>query len=373
MFQKIKFYNGQEPEGWQPFLKELSKDNAKGILLFVGEETPFDYKQLQPLLKKMDIVVLGCVFPEVIYNGSLYKQGVVGCAFQSPVSIEVIKDLSKFKANFPEDFVSKNTRTFLIFSDAYADNIPLLIETLYEKNFKEIAFIGGSAGSIINIDQPSLFTCDNFFAGGAIIIAVEDFMSVGINHGWQPVSEPAIASSVDKKILKSINFEPAFEYYKRIVEQDGGIRLTADSFLDVAKSYPLGILKYDGEIILRVPLSAGEENSLLLASEMPENSVLVVTKGDPDKLIAAAGIATEQAKIAFESKMKISPGKALIVDCLARALFLGDRINDELKIIANKAGSDVFLFGFLSLGEIASTGDKYIELYNKTVVVAMEE
>jgi len=52
MFQKIKFYDGEKPEGWQPFLKELSKDNAKGILLFVGEETPFDYKQIQPLLKK---------------------------------------------------------------------------------------------------------------------------------------------------------------------------------------------------------------------------------------------------------------------------------------------------------------------------------
>ncbi len=371
MFQKIKFYDGQELEGWQPFLKELSKDNAKGILLFVGEKTPFDYKQLQPLLKKMDIVVYGCVFPEVIYNGSLYKQGVVGCAFQSPVSIEVIKDLSKFKGNFSEDFVSKNTRTLLIFTDAYADNIPLLIETLYEKNFKEIAFIGGSAGSIININQPCLFTCDDFFAGGAIIAAVEDFMSVGINHGWQPISEPAIAGSVDKKILKSINWEPAFEYYKKIIEQDAGIQLTADRLLDVAKSYPLGMLKYDGEIILRAPFNVGEENSLLLASEMPENSVLVVTKGYPDKLIAAAGIATEQAKIAFESKKKISPGKALIVDCIARALFLDDRFNDELKIIANKAGSDVFLFGFLSLGEIASTGDKYIELYNKTVVVGM--
>ena len=373
MFQKIKFYDGQEPEGWQPFLKELSKDNAKGILLFVGEETPFDYKQLQPLLKTMDIEVWGGIFPEVIYNGSLYKQGVVGCAFQSPVSIEVIKDLDKFKGNFSEDFVSTNTRTLLIFTDAYTDNIPLLIETLYENNFKETVFIGGSAGSIINIDQPSLFTCDDIFTGGAIIAAAQDFMSVGISHGWQPISEPVVASSVDKKILKSINFEPAFEYYKKIIEQDAGIQLTADRLLDVAKSYPLGMLKYDGEIILRVPFSVGEENSLLLASEMPENSVLVVTKGYPDKLIAAAGTAAEQAKIAFESKMKISPGKALIIECLARALFLEDRFNDELKIIANKTGSDVFLFGFLSLGEIASTGDKYIELHNKTVVVGMGE
>jgi hypothetical protein len=106
---------------------------------------------------------------------------------------------------------------------------------------------------------------------------------------------------------------------------------------------------------------------------MPENSVIVVTKGYPDKLIAAAGTATEQAKIAFESKMKTSPGKALIIDCLTRSLFLEDRFDDELKIIANKAGSDVFLFGVLSLGEIASTGDKYIELYNKTIVIGMEE
>jgi len=373
MFQKIKFYDGKKSEGWLPFLKELSKDNAKGILLFVGEETPFDYKQLQPILKKLDIVVWGCFFPEVIYNGSLYKQGVVGCAFQSPVSIEVIKDMSKFKANFSKDFVSKNTRTLLIFTDVYADNIPLLIETLYEKYFKEMALVGGSAGRIINIDQPSLFICDDFFAGGAIIAAVEDFISVGVNHGWQPISEPAIANSVEKNILKLINFEPALEYYKRIVEQDAGIKLTADSFIDVAKSYPLGMLKYDGDIILRVPFSVGEENSLLVAGEMPENFVLVVTKGYPDKLIAAAGTAVEQAKIAFESKMKISPGKALIIDCLARALFLEDRFNDELKIIANKAGSDVFLFGFLSLGEIASTGDKYIELYYNTIVIGMEE
>ena len=373
MFQKIKFYDGQEPEGWQPFLNELSKDSAKGILLFVGEETPFDYKQLQPILKAMDIEIWGGIFPEVIYNGSLYKQGVVGCAFQSPVSIEVIKDLGKFNGDLSEDFISNNTRTLLIFNDGRGGNTPQLIETLYEKNFKEIVFFGGGTGSLITIDQPSLFTKDDFFAGGAIIAAAPDFMSVGINHGWQPISEPVIASSVDKNILRSINWEPAFEYYKRIVEQDAGIKLTADGFLDVAKSYPLGILKYDTEIILRVPVSVGEENSLLFASEMPENSVLLVTKAYPDKLIAAAGTATEQAKIAFESKMKISPGKALIVDCITRALFLEDRFNDELEIIANKAGSDVFLFGLLSLGEIASTGDKYIELHNKTIVIGMGE
>ncbi|MCK4666604.1 FIST C-terminal domain-containing protein [Candidatus Dependentiae bacterium] len=373
MFQKIKFYNGQDPAGWQPFLNDLSKDNAKGILLFVGEETPFDYKQLQPILKALDIEVWGCITPEVIYNGSLYKQGVVGCAFKSPVSVEVIKDLAKFKRDLLDDFSLESTRSLLVFTDAYSDNIPLLIESLFEKEFKEIAFIGGSVGSTKNINYPSLFTKDDFFAGGAIILAVEDFISVGISHGSEPISEPAVATSVDKKVIKSINFEPALEYYKKSVEKDGGVKLTADNFLDVAKSYPLGMLKYDGEIILRVPFSGGEENSLILYSEIPENSVLVIMKAQTDKLIATAGTAAEQAKNSFETKKKIAPSKALIVECLARALFLEDKFNDELKIIGEKTGRDISLFGFLSLGEIASAGDKYIDLHNMTIVIGMDE
>lgn len=371
MFKKVKFFSGKELEEWQPFLKELSKDNAKGILLFVGEETPFDYEKIQPLLKEMKIEVWGGIFPEVIYNGSVYKQGVVGCAFKASVSIQAIKNLGKFNGSFPEDFISKNTESLLILNDGYADNIPLLIETLYEISSKEMTFIGGGTGSLININRPSLFTRDDFFARGAIIAAVEDYISVGINHGWQPIFGPVIATSADKHILKSINWEPAFEYYKMIIEQDAGIKLTADNFLDAAKSYPLGILKYDNEIILRVPIRVDAKNNIILGSEMPENSMLMIMKGYPDKLLAAAGSATEQAKTDFESKKKTSPTKALIIDCITRVLFLGNRFKDELKIIETKSGSGVFLFGFLSLGEVASTGDKYIEWHNKTVVIGM--
>lgn len=371
MFQKVKFFRGRELAGWRPFLEELSKDSATGILLFVAEETPFDYEQIQPLLKEMKLVVWGGIFPAVIYDGSPHKQGVVGCALKSPISIEVIKNLSKFSGSFPEDFISKNTESLLILNDSWADNIPLLIETLYEISHKEMTFIGGGAGSLTELTLPSLFTRDDFFAGGAIIAAVEDYIAMGINHGWQPIHGPVIASSVSGRILKSINWEPALKYYKNIVEKDTGIKLTADNFLEVAKSYPFGLLKYDNEIILRVPIRVDAENNLFLADEMPKNSILMITKGYPEKLIEAAGMAAEQARVAFESKKKKSPNNALIIDCITRVLFLENRFEDELKIIQEKVGAGVFLFGFLSLGEIASTGDKYIELHNKTVVIGM--
>jgi len=321
----------------------------------------------------MKIEVWGGIFPEVIYNGSRYKQGIVGCAFKSPVSIEVIKNLNDFKGVLPETLISKNTETFFILNDGWVNNIPLLIETLYEMSAREITFIGGGSGSLIDMKRPSLFTSNDYFAGGAIISSIEDYISIGVNHGWQTIYGPCTASSVNKHILTSIDWEPAFKYYKKIVEKDAGVKLTKDNFLEVAKSYPFGILKYDNEIILRVPIEFDAENNILLSSEMPENSILMIMKGEPEKLISAAGLAIEQAKTSFENRKKTSPTIALIIDCITRALFLEDRFEDELKIIETKAGTGVLLFGFLSLGEIASKGDKYIELYNKTVVIGMGE
>lgn len=373
MFKNIKFFEGKEIKGWQSFLEELSKDNATAILLFVAEGTPFDYNKIQPLFKNMKILVWGGIFPEVLYNGSRYRQGVVGCAFRSLVSIKVIKNLNNFRGSFLEEFISKNTESLLILNDGWANNIPLFIETLYEISGKEMTFIGGGAGSLTEMDRPSLFTRNDFFAGGAIVAVVEDYITIGINHGWQPIYGPAIANDVEKQILKSINWEPAFKYYKKVVEKDAGIKLTEENFLDVARSYPLGILKYDEDIILRVPIEINKENSILLGSEMPKNSMLMIMKGYPEKLISAAGMAIEQAKTEFENKKKISPTKVLIIDCITRVLFLEERFADELEIIKAKAGAGVLIFGFLSLGEIASTGDKYIELHNKTIVIGMGE
>jgi hypothetical protein len=373
MFQKVEFYDGGKLPGWQSFLDELSKDNTAGIALFVAEETPFNYKRLQPLLKKLEINVFGCIFPEVIYKGSRYKKGVVGCTFKEAVAIKAVKNLKNFTENLSRNFILENTESILVFYDAWENNTTFFIETLYEISKKDITFLGGGAGSLKDMKRPSLFTADEYFTGGAVIAAVEDYMSIGMTHGLQPIFEPFIASEVNKHILKSINWQPAFEYYKNIVEKDVGIEITKDNFLDIAKSYPLGMLKYDKEIIPRCLLGIKNGNNILLGSEIPENSIMVVMKGNPDKLVTAAGLAAEQAKIAFISKKKTYPEKVLIIECITRTLFLENKFKDQMKLIESKAGSGALVFGILTLGEIASIGDKYIELYNKTLIIGMGE
>lgn len=373
MFQKVEFYDGGKLSGWDSFLDKLAKDNAAGIALFVAEETPFNYKSLQPLFKKLETNVFGCIFPEVIYKGSRYKKGVVGCSFKAGVTIEAVKNLNGFKGYFSNKFISANTESIFVFYDAWADNTPFLIETLYEISGKETTFIGGGAGSLKDKKRLSLFTADEYFSDGAIIAAVEDYISIGITHGWQPIYDSFIASEVNKQILKSINWQPAFEYYKNIIEKEAGIKITKDNFLDIAKSYPLGMLKYDNEIIPRCPLDIKNENSILLGGEIPENSVMVVMKGYPEKLVTAAASTAEQAKTAFKNKKQISPSKVLIIECITRALFLENKFQNQIKLIESKAGSCALLFGILTLGEIASISDKYIEQYNKTLVIGMGE
>jgi hypothetical protein len=373
MFQKVEFYDGGELPGWQPFLDELSKDKPAGIVLFVADETQFDYKQIQPLLKKMEINILGCIFPEVIYKGSRYKKGVVGCTFKAAVAIKAVKNLNDFKGNLSRSFITENTESILVFYDYSANNTTFFIETLYEISGKSTTFLGGGAGSLKDKKRPSLFTADEYFTDGAIVAAVEDYISIGISHGLQPIFEPFIASEVNKQILKSINWQPAFEYYKNIVEKDAGIKITKDNFFDIAKSYPLGMLKYDNEIIPRCPLAIKNENSILLGGEIPENSIMVVMKGNHEKLVTAAGLTAEQAKTAFKNKKKKSPVKVLIIECITRTMFLENKFKDQIKLIESKAGSGALLFGILSLGEIASISDKYIEQYNETLVIGMGE
>ena len=62
-----------------------------------------------------------------------------------------------------------------------------------------------------------------------------------------------------------------------------------------------------------------------------------------------------------------------MIDCITRVMSLEDRFVDEMAVINEKVGQDIELFGFLSLGEVASVGDKYIELHNKTAVICMGE
>ncbi|HIE56438.1 MAG TPA: histidine kinase, partial [Chromatiaceae bacterium] len=66
-----------------------------------------------------------------------------------------------------------------------------------------------------------------------------------------------------------------------------------------------------------------------------------------------------------------APGRCqLVMDCISRALFLGDHFQRELDAFSQPG---LPMLGALTIGEIANHGDDYLEFYNKTAVVGILE
>ena len=83
-------------------------------------------------------------------------------------------------------------------------------------------------------------------------------------------------------------------------------------------------------------------------------------KGDEGRAVDA-GVGPGNAKIGF------------VADCISRSILLGDRFEEELEAIRSRfavglPGAPVI--GALTLGEVSSVGDRYLEFLNKTCVVA---
>ena len=78
--------------------------------------------------------------------------------------------------------------------------------------------------------------------------------------------------------------------------------------------------------------------------------------------------AAEEAKEMAISALNHTASFMLVVDCVSRYLFYGDRFTDEIEAIKVDG---VPTFGFLSMGEIANTGNDFMQLHNKTCVVGL--
>ncbi|MDI6735053.1 MAG: FIST C-terminal domain-containing protein [bacterium] len=138
-----------------------------------------------------------------------------------------------------------------------------------------------------------------------------------------------------------------------------------EKFYDVTMRYPFGIYKEGAEDIVRDPIMANEKDELICVGEVPENSLLNILKGEPNSLIQAAG---QAAKEVCTKEIHCS----LVADCVSRTLFLGEDFARELAAVKENlvvTGNQVIPAGMLTLGEIASYGETFLEFFNKTIVV----
>ena len=245
-------------------------------------------------------------------------------------------------------------------------SITYFLETIFKVLPEESQLIGSGAGKMTLKQEPVIFSRRGIFQNAALIVSHKNEIKVGVENGWEYLEGPFLVSSSNKNILKSLNFKNAFDVYKNIVEKDSGLTFTDDNFFDIAKSYPLGIVKFNKEIVVRDPIALDENNNLILVGDVEQNATINILKGEKSRLIASA----KTAIVKVLNKTDKDFENVLVFDCISRSIFLKDEYKQEILNIKNEI-PDKKLFGALTLGEISNSGNEYINFYNKTCVVGV--
>lgn len=352
----------------QPIINQASKDKSSTWLLMFGESELPDIHSVINILNSHEISFLGGIFPGVIFQEQKYDSGLV--AEQLPANVELLLvdglESPEFGISLlPKVMTSEEAYSALVLVDGLTANIASFLRRLYDIYGDEVNYLGGGAGSLSLEQMPCVFNKEGIYQDAAIVAFVPLESSLGIRHGWQKIVEPFLATNTTNNVISELNWGNAFEVYKDVVEESSGQSFLQTAFFDLAKGYPFGINKEGLEVIVRDPIMVNDQGDLICVGEVPQNASLAILKGDKHTLIHAAG----EAALACLRSGQNERSHYLVFDCISRVLFLEDDFNKELQAVKKGLGNPEQLSGALTLGEISSYGDGYIEFFNKTIVV----
>ncbi len=364
-------------KGLKDVLEEVVANNSvQGIIVLAANISEFVPSEIDPILKNVSKPIIGGIFTSLIFNNEVLDSGVIVAGLTQKLKTYIIPGLSDPKNDF-ENLVSKmesslaeeEAKSMFVLVDGYSTQIGRLLESLFNNYGVNLNFLGGGAGVVnpIALDmgaKPCLFTNDGVIADSAIIGLTSVKTAIGVKHGWTKISGPYKVTESDGNAVKTIDWKPAFAVYANIIKEHSGLEITEENFFDISKMFPFGLNRMGAEIVVRDPFTS-VGSSLILATPVPNESFLEVLNGDIDTLVEAAKNATEDCF----TTMNDEEGKTIFLfDCVSRYLTYGEGFKKELAAV-NQPGVPVI--GVLSMGEIANTGNDYMELYNKTCVVGL--
>lgn len=336
----------------------------ESIFLFGGDLNKPSSTEIAAILKLNKKPLMGGFFPEIIADGQRKKEGFLiipiyeKCeviALETSENHSLSSQIENWIANCPLEIGS-----VFCFVNALWSEKKELIPQLYDALGPFVNYVGGGTGSLSFKSFPSVFANQKVIENGAVVGAMEKNMSIGVAHGWHSISQPIKVTKTNGNTIVSLNWKPAFEVYKEIVDNHSEKEILKENFFDIAKSYPLGLVKLDDEMTIRDPYST-EDGTLTTVDEVPEGEYIRVMHGNIDSLLEGAKSAIIQASNQSENDFT-----QLCIDCISRVLFMQEEFSQELMYLNQKQKAN----GILSIGEIANPTNAALELFNKTVVVS---
>ncbi|KGL63837.1 FIST signal transduction protein [Polaribacter sp. Hel1_85] len=189
-------------------------------------------------------------------------------------------------------------------------------------------------------------------------------VSFSINGGWTPFGPERVVTKSKGNVLYELDNLPALDLYKKYLGEK------AKELPGAALLYPLNVKsKEDNNSIVRTILNIDEEeNSMILAGDVFENSKVQLMMTNVDNIVNAA----EKAAISASEARKNKPELAILVSCIGRKLVLDQRVEEEVEEVMEVVGKSTAITGLYSYGEIAPfIGENNCQLHNQTMTITL--
>lgn len=222
-------------------------------------------------------------------------------------------------------------------------------------------FGGGAFNPDMDDETAAVFSKGNGFLEHGIVFLLlggTDFHTYSaFISGWKPLKRKFKVTKADREVLYELDGKPALDVYRRFLNIDRN-----DKFFSNTLEFPL-FLEHDGIDILRCPLAANDDDSLVMSSDMQEGADVRLAYGDPETILASI----------WEDGQKIAdfcPEVIQTFSCAARRAFWGDENISDETILFNSVAPTT---GFYTHGEFLRINGDMLNFNVTLVIVAMRE
>jgi hypothetical protein len=354
-------------------LAQVVAHGAKSLMILACSANNHSAKKLKIALQSLAVPVCGGIFPSVFFADKKLDIGFILIGFPFSISVDCYPLGSPLGVDvippaIMDSVEVKHSVDLLIFIDAMASSLESFIGALYETVGGGIDVIGGGAGSIDFVQRPCIFSRFGLLMDTALVVQLPVSMCCAVAHGWEVLSGPYLVTESENVNIKTLNYLPAFDVYKGMIEEITTYRFSGNNFFQISQNFPLGILGINDDILVRDPIQVSD-NELLCVGTVPVNSMVYILSGKAENIIAAAESVGNIVARQSEVEQQGANGLSLVFDCVSRVLYLGDKFPLEMAAIQRGVGDGRTLVGALSIGEIANTSSGTINLLNKSIVI----
>ena len=251
----------------------------------------------------------------------------------------------------------------LLFMDPRSGDEAAAIDGAYSVIGGAVPLAGGGA----NGRRPALIADGRAAADAVVAVALcsPEPVAVGVSHGCRPISEPAIATRTEGRVLLELNGRPAEEVY---LEGFGcGDRVLDDAAFEAfAVLHPLGQPELRGQLRLRHVHGRAPGGGLACATPIPPNAAVWFTEQTTETIVDSAQRAVSETL----EQLPGAPRAGVVFDCAARRKALGDSIGDETAALRAAFGDVAPIAGLYTRGEVGRVRGAKGDRNHAIVVVA---